>query len=187
MKSYTIPAYCNSYESCQYKLIFDWSLASKIWFWFMIKKSEMSQYTTKTFETKSQLISKADWRAIDSPKKRMDEFVLFAFLLFTNQICPFVFWENLRRANLLFGSIWPLQVYCPNIYTVSIFIQTVAVHTESGGNDWKLLLIDSEADYFWQIFLITCFLTSKNETTNSPIHQFTNLECCKMSFKKPLK
>ena len=31
----------------------------------------------------SQLISKADLRAIDSPKKRMDKFVLFAFLLFT--------------------------------------------------------------------------------------------------------
>ena len=28
---------------------------------------------------KGQLISKADWRAIDSPKKRTDEFVLFAF------------------------------------------------------------------------------------------------------------
>ena len=34
-------------------------------------------------QTKGQLISKADWRAIDSPKKRRDEFVLFAFLLFT--------------------------------------------------------------------------------------------------------
>ena len=33
--------------------------------------------------TKGQLISKADWRGIDSPKKRTDEFVLFAFLLFT--------------------------------------------------------------------------------------------------------
>ena len=33
--------------------------------------------------TKGQLISKEDWRAIDTPKKRMDEFVLFAFLLFT--------------------------------------------------------------------------------------------------------
>ena len=33
--------------------------------------------------TKGQLISKADWHAIDSPKKRTDEFVLFAFLLFT--------------------------------------------------------------------------------------------------------
>ena len=33
--------------------------------------------------TKGQLTSKADWRAIDSPKKGKDEFVLFAFLLFT--------------------------------------------------------------------------------------------------------
>ena len=32
---------------------------------------------------KGQLILKADWRAIDSPKKLTDEFVLFAFLLFT--------------------------------------------------------------------------------------------------------
>ena len=32
---------------------------------------------------KGQIISKADWRAIDSPKKQTDEFVLFAFLLFT--------------------------------------------------------------------------------------------------------
>ena len=34
-------------------------------------------------DIKGQLISKADWRAIDSPKKRTDKFVLFAFLLFT--------------------------------------------------------------------------------------------------------
>ena len=33
--------------------------------------------------SKGQLILKADWRAIDSPKKRTDEFILFAFLLFT--------------------------------------------------------------------------------------------------------
>ena len=32
---------------------------------------------------KDQLISKADWCAIDSPKKRTEEFVLFAFFLFT--------------------------------------------------------------------------------------------------------
>ena len=31
---------------------------------------------------KGQLISKANWRAIDSPKKRTDDSVLFAFLLF---------------------------------------------------------------------------------------------------------
>ena len=32
---------------------------------------------------KGHFISKADWRAKDSPKKRTDEFDLFAFLLFT--------------------------------------------------------------------------------------------------------
>ena len=32
---------------------------------------------------KGQIKLKADWRAIDSPKKRTDEFVLLAFLLFT--------------------------------------------------------------------------------------------------------
>ena len=32
---------------------------------------------------KCQLISKADWRDIVSPRKQTDEFVLFAFLLFT--------------------------------------------------------------------------------------------------------
>ena len=31
---------------------------------------------------KGQLISKSDWRAINSPKKQTGEFVLFAFLLF---------------------------------------------------------------------------------------------------------
>ena len=37
---------------------------------------------SKAAGTKGQLISKADWHAIDSPKKQTDEFVLFAFLLF---------------------------------------------------------------------------------------------------------
>ena len=35
---------------------------------------------------KGQLISKADWQAKYSPKKQMDEFVLFAFLLFTANV-----------------------------------------------------------------------------------------------------
>ena len=26
--------------------------------------------------------------------------------------------------------------------------------------------------------IIDLFVTSKNETTNSPVHQFTNLKCC---------
>ena len=31
------------------------------------------------------------------------------------------------------------------------------------------------------------FMTSKNETTNSPIYQFRNLKCCKMSLKRKSK
>ena len=57
--------------------------------------------------SKGQLISKVDWRAIDSPKKQTDKFVLFDFLLFTaNKSNSSVhFWENLLHANLLFGFI----------------------------------------------------------------------------------
>ena len=56
--------------------------------------------------TKGQIKPKADWRAADSPKKQTNEFVFVAFLLFTakkkkERNCSFVFWENLRRPNLL--------------------------------------------------------------------------------------
>ena len=46
---------------------------------------------------------KADWRAIDSPKKRTDEFVLFAVKSKKQrkQIHPFVFWEKLADHRLL--------------------------------------------------------------------------------------
>ena len=37
----------------------------------------------RTMLFKGQLNSEANWHAIDSPKKGTDEFVLFAFLLFT--------------------------------------------------------------------------------------------------------
>ena len=37
----------------------------------------------------------------------MDEFDLFAVKR-TNQIRPFIFWENLKLANLLFEINWPL-------------------------------------------------------------------------------
>ena len=58
----------------------------------------------------------AYWRAIDSPKKWTDEFVLFAYLLFTANksnlsVC---FLENLQHANLLFGFIWPLETMADN-------------------------------------------------------------------------
>ena len=36
---------------------------------------------------------------------------------------------------------------------------------------------------FFTKISINLFVTSKNETTNSPINQFTNLKCCKMSLK----
>ena len=52
---------------------FDWYYH----FFYFFENDVTIQYT------KGQLISKADWRPIDSPKKRTDEFILFAFLLFT--------------------------------------------------------------------------------------------------------
>ena len=42
--------------------------------------------------TKDRLILKADWRAIDSPKKRTDKFVLFAV---KSKKANVRFWENL--------------------------------------------------------------------------------------------
>ena len=73
-------------------------------------------HNTAMLVPKSQLISKADWRTIDSPK-----------LLHSKQI-KFVrssFWENLWRTNLLFGFIWPLdwrtsqpQTYQPQASTM---------------------------------------------------------------------
>ena len=45
------------------------------------------------------LVSKADWRAIDSPKKRTDEFVLFAFLLLTSRQSAFRFYLTFSGVN----------------------------------------------------------------------------------------
>ena len=54
---------------------------------------------------KGQIISKAKCQATDSPKKQTNEFVFLAFLPFMSKknkfIRSFVFWENLRRTNLL--------------------------------------------------------------------------------------
>ena len=59
--------------------------------------------------TKGQIKPKADWGAVDSPKKRMNEFVLFAVKSKkANKTNLFVcfFGENLRRANqAAFGFI----------------------------------------------------------------------------------
>ena len=47
--------------------------------WFPIQKLRIQELA----QTKGQLISKAIYGLLTSPKKRMDEFVLFVFLLFT--------------------------------------------------------------------------------------------------------
>ena len=83
----------------------------------------LNQNSSLESPTKGQIKPKADWRAIDSPKKRTNEFFFFAktvrkflkleikisslnyFQTFMakrqKQIRPFVFWENLWRTNLL--------------------------------------------------------------------------------------
>ena len=40
-----------------------------------------------------------------------------------------------------------------------------------------------ESTIFSRNWVLTCSWHQKNETTNSPILKFTNLKCCKMSFK----
>ena len=71
---------------------------------------------------KGQLISKADWRAIDSPKKRTDEFVLFAFLLFTanksNLFVRFLGESTARQCafrNYLTFRIFTHQKFCKTV------------------------------------------------------------------------
>ena len=53
---------------------------------------------------------------------------LFCLLFYssrkTNQICPFIFWENLPLVNLLFGFIWPLAIL------MFISRKTVKVHVQ---------------------------------------------------------
>ena len=64
---------------------------------------------------KGQIKPKADWRSVDSPKKRTKELVLLCFSLFTTknkQICLFVFWVNLRHANLL-KLLFDLSAFAP--------------------------------------------------------------------------
>ena len=60
---------------------------------------------------KGQLISKATYGLLTSPKKRMNIFfcLLFYSSRQTNQIRLFIFWENPWRTNLLFSFILPLN------------------------------------------------------------------------------
>ena len=81
---------------------------------------------------KGQLISKADWRAIDSPKKWTDEFVLFAFLLFTakesNLAVCFLGESTARqsafRFHLTFTSLPPAHMSYPYPPDFQAFLRT---------------------------------------------------------------
>ena len=69
----------------------------------------MGRIENSTLPAKGHLISKAIYGLLTSSKKQTDEFVLFAFLLFTaNKSNLFIFWENLRLANLLFDFTYSL-------------------------------------------------------------------------------
>ena len=84
--------------------------------------------TTKTSTTKDQLISKADWRAVDSPKKWTDKFDLFVVKSKkankTNSFaCLFVYFVGKSKARQsAFGFIWPLLLYFR--YNVVILLAT---------------------------------------------------------------
>ena len=74
-------------------VVFDWncSFKSSKWKWYCwrnqtkVKKMECNYQVNNFLEllTKGQSISKTIYGLLTSPKKRTDEFVLFAFLLFT--------------------------------------------------------------------------------------------------------
>ena len=100
---------------------------------------------------KGQLISKAIYGLLTSPKKWKDEFVLLFYSSWqTNRICPFVFWENLRLANLLFDLIWPLASYMTTHGfqflilpwdTYAVLIVTTKEERSGGIVDWPFMLL----------------------------------------------
>ena len=68
----------------------------------------------KYCRTKGQLISKAIYGLLTSPKKRSDEFVLFAFLLFTANKSNRFMGESMARQSvfrfyLTFSFILPIR------------------------------------------------------------------------------
>ena len=72
---------------------------------FEIEEKQKVGPFSKIEVTKGQIKPKADWRATDSPKKRRNKFVFFhdspEILETIKKNRSFVFWENLKRANLL--------------------------------------------------------------------------------------
>ena len=63
---------------------------------FKTKSSKFLTYfflNSRLWISKGQIKPKTDWRAVDSSKKRTNEFVLFAFLLFTANKSNSFFWR----------------------------------------------------------------------------------------------
>ena len=78
------------------------------------------------------------------------------------------------RPFYIFRCIFP-RVFC--FWNIVRILQSIA----------KLQIFNfhnlfKQSDYFWKIETNSLFMT-KNEFTNSRILQFTNLKCCKRSFK----
>jgi hypothetical protein len=65
------------------------------------------QATSKFLCSLGQIKTKADWRAIDSPKKRTNESFFFAMTVwkYLKLEISFAFWENLQCANLLLSDL----------------------------------------------------------------------------------
>ena len=84
---------------------------------FMIHRNFQPPPTTN-LPSKGQIKPKADWRAVDSPKKRRNEFILFPFLLFTaNKTNLFDrFMGESTACQSAFGFIWPLAILQLNFF-----------------------------------------------------------------------
>ena len=89
--------------------------------WFVCREEYF--FVTKEL-TKGQLISKAIYGLLTSPKKQTDEF--FYSSRQTNQIRPFVFWENLRLANLLYIGVKYFNL-TPQIDPISSMVSKLSI------------------------------------------------------------
>ena len=86
----------------------------------------------KKGQAKGQIKPYTDWRAVDSPKKRTNEFgFFFAFSLFTakkpHKFVRSFFWENLRCTNLLTVLSDLQSIFYPYIFRMECLISVQCV------------------------------------------------------------
>ena len=113
-------------------------------------KFSLSNRGKKVF-SKGQFISKAEWHAIDSPKKQTDEFVLFAFLLFTanksNSSVRFL-GESMARQSA-FRNYLTFILYTLYIIQLHTFLWVINVFTvDTEYKKWK----HKKCQHFWISF-----------------------------------